>query len=169
MIFSKSSNEDQPKTESLLQNKMLIFLLSVLLILAVLIGVLLITQRLTILVKSPNERVIVQQEVCGYESIDGYNALYNSGNINTDALSRFVAELPEEAKESSDPNCLFMLAHSLALSGSTEESAIFFNRLESLGDEGIYASGKINSLMSLRNLSAIADPGDYELTEEGKW
>ena len=143
---------------------------SVLVFVGVVFALLVVSGRIGVTFNESTETAVVQNEVCGTDKIERYNEILGAQGVNVEELAGFSQQLLDEDESSEDPNCLFMMAQGFAFAGETDKAADAFKRLQALEDStGNYASGKINSLTGLRDLSAVADPGDFETTSEGSW
>lgn len=126
--------------------------------------------NLVITFKDPSQAVVIREEICGDDIINEYNDILNSQSVDTERLLDFSQSLNENYGNSDDPTCLFIIAQGLAYSAQADDAAQVYEKLKSLEQSnGQYASGRINSLSGLRDLSAIADPAEVELNEDGSW
>jgi hypothetical protein len=149
-----------------------LFILPIVIAVALVAGVVfwIASGRMSVVFKNPNQIIILRENVCGPDQVNQYNELLGSQSINVEELSNFTQQLYDEHTDSSDPNCLFMIAQGSALTGNAEQSTSVLERLTVIEEtEGVYASGSINTLTSIRDLTGAVNASDIEPTAEGSW
>ena|GEM_PF-5903919 len=118
----------------------------------------LISGRLVVFVKSPTQKVVVSEAVCGDAVIQNYNAAigaYYKGDTNQlDALSTMVNDFSKDASYTKDANCMFIKYQLGILKTDYATAKSAADVLKQLFNEGKSASGNLNGLVGADGMDA---------------
>ena len=115
--------------------------------------------------KQPNERLMVIRTVCN-DKIESYNALIEKADSTK--LTKLADELEKRAGSTDDATCMFMITQANIFSGNREGAQTSFERLNKLGQEGLYASHKLSGLTNtatLKKMVEFLDPSNSQQLE----
>lgn len=157
----KTDNADTKINRKSLKKWLMVVLIgvAVLAIATAVFGIL--TNRLAVVFKNPEQRVIVVTNVCGDDIINKYNDAItktsvgdNSGFVAIDALINNFTKNPDYQR---DPNCLFIKFQLTFHQANFEQAKQSYDKIADLANDGIFVSSKINGAAGLDGLKRALD------------
>ena len=141
----------------------LVAVVAILIVGAIAVAVLMARNTLQVTFGEQDSTSSQQHDVCGKDMIGRYNTVMGSTKMDANKLTSLTKEITGNASYVDDADCLFIIAQGSAFAGQTTQAKDAYDRLKTQSESGDgYASGSINTLTSLRELSVIV--GDVKAT-----
>lgn len=124
--------------------------------LVIIAAVLVLVGVLSINVKRPDQKVLVNTVACSDELISRFNKASNdiySGNL-AEGVKKIDEEVANVAHYEDDPDCVYVRAEYASLSGNSADHKKYYDRLVALAEDGHHVTARINSAYSLESMKA---------------
>lgn len=141
-----------------------ILIIVILLVLASSIFGLIYSGWLSVIIKNPDQTVVLKTSICSNEVIEKYNKVSQatSREAYEEALGSAASEVEVLAEHETDPNCTFILYKYYVYEGNTSRARYYADLLRDFSDSGNYLSGEIASPSGIQTIER-----DVELLEQG--
>ena len=113
---------------------------------------------LSVTIKEPSQKVVVQRQVCGDDVIASYNDAAKSDDIDTykTKLKAVFDDVTKRENQASDPTCAFIEYRYHLTQNQAEQINTSVDKLRQLSNEGAYPSNKLTDVQSIEQIESRA-------------
>ena len=117
---------------------------------------LMVTGRLTLTMKTPAQRVVVQTVVCGDKEIARANE-FTTTNMTDEQFKELVDSIKTKANYDSDPTCLNIAVQYYLMFSDLEQIQSIYTQIKALSEQGLYPDSRLDNITPLNELSSYLE------------